>query len=310
MRLKKFVERRDLWAIGIYRLKSLQEILNLDDHQPLYMIGEKGLRKNVDYQSTVADPFLFVYLGTLYLFYEVKTDHGHGEIWAQSLSKSGGWISHGKVLGERFHLSYPQVFEHEGNIYMVPEAAQSGKVLLYSAVDFPIKWKLCSVLVNEPLLDPTVIFRKDEGFFLLATTRSDELKLYHSATIHQPFSDTGVFITKDKSISRCAGSPLYIDGSLYRLAQDCANIYGERILMQHIEELSVGGYAETPASSELYSVKPKWMSVGYHHLSVVEFDGSVYAAVDGRRKDRYINTLMLGLLKIRRWCSKPTSRTT
>ena len=66
MRLKKFVERRDLWAIGIYRLKSLQEILNLDDHLPLYMIGEKGLRKNVNYQSIVSDPFLFVYLGTLY----------------------------------------------------------------------------------------------------------------------------------------------------------------------------------------------------------------------------------------------------
>jgi hypothetical protein len=299
MRILNIFERRELWAIGIYKLKSLDEILNLKDHLPSYMIGEQSLRKNLNYQSTVADPFLFVYLETLYLFYEVKTDHGHGEIWAQSLSKEGYWISHGKVLGENFHLSYPQVFEHEGGVYMIPEAARSGKVLLYSSEDFPIKWKLRSVLVNEPLLDPTVIFRKDEGIFLLATTRNDELKLYHSAGIHKPFADTGIFITKDKSISRCAGSPLYIEGSLHRLAQDCANIYGERIRFLKIKELSICNYNEEPSFADLYTVKPDWMRIGYHHLSAVEFEGVVYAVVDGRKKDRYINTLMLGLLKIR-----------
>ena len=303
MRLGNFFKRRELWAIGIYKLNSLKEILNLDDHQPLYMFGETGLRKDFNYQSTVADPFLFVYLGTLYLFYEVKTDHDHGEIWAQSLTKDGDWISHGKVLGESFHLSYPQVFEHDGRVYMIPEAAMSGKVLLYSAIDFPIKWELCSVLINQPLLDPTVIQHKDRRVFLLATTRKYELKLYHAIGIHAPFSDTGMVITRDKSISRCAGGILDINSSLYRLAQDCSNIYGERIRLLNIKELSVSSYIEELSPLDLYTVKPEWLSVGYHHLSSADFDGAVYVAVDGRKKDRYINTFMLGLLKIRQWCS-------
>ena len=306
MRPQKIIECRELWAIGIYRLKSLQDVLGLDKHQTVYMLGEKGLRKNLKYQSTVADPFLFVHRGILYVFYEAKTDHSHGEIWVQSLSKNGTWTLHGKVLGESFHLSYPQVFESDGRVYMIPEAAQSGRVLLYSAVDFPFKWKLCSVLVSEPLADPTVIQYGDKGIFLFSTTRRHELKLYHAISILEPFFDTGIVITKDKSISRCAGSPLDINGSLYRLAQDCANIYGERIQLLKIDELSGSSYKEELSFSGLYTVRPEWMSAGYHHLSSAEFEGSVYVAVDGRRKDRYINTLMLGLLKIRAWCLKHT----
>ena len=250
---------------------------------------------------TVADPFLFSFGGTLYLFYEVKTDHRPGEIWAQSLSENGEWISLGSVLSEDFHLSYPQVFEHRGRIYMIPEAAQSGSVLLYSAVNFPGKWELAETLIAEPLLDPTVFVGDGDGFFLLATTRDYELKLYHSNVIDGHFSDTGIIISKDKAFSRCAGSILEIDGRYYRPAQDCSRIYGERIQLLHISETSLIGYHETLSVSDLFAVKPNWMSVGSHHLSSTEHDGSVYAAVDGRRRDRYINTLLLGILSLRKF---------
>lgn len=40
------------------------------------------------------------------------------------------------------------------------------------------------------------------------------------------------------------------------------------------------------------------MRNGYHHLSAVEFEGTVYLAVDGIGKDRYVNTLILATLKV------------
>lgn len=146
MRLKRLLARRELWSIAIYKLESRPEILRLNRHKPIYMFGETGFRTGRDYQSTVADPFLFAFGGTLYMFYEVKTDHDHGEIWAQSLSEAGDWVPLGKVLGEHFHLSYPQVFEHGGRVYMIPEAAHSGRVLLYSAVHFPTNGKCAQPL--------------------------------------------------------------------------------------------------------------------------------------------------------------------
>lgn len=298
MHLRSLIERRDLWTIGIYKLASRQDILSIEEHKPVYLIGERGFRSGYDYQSLVADPFLFAFGGTLFLFYEVKTDHGHGEIWAQSLSQKGEWISLGCVVREEFHLSYPQVFEHGGHVYMIPEAAQSGKVLLYTAVDFPAKWEICGTLIDEPLVDPTLLIRDDDGFLLLATTRDYALKLYYSRAIEGPFSDSGIVVSKDNSVSRCAGPILHIDGSYYRPAQDCSMAYGKRIRLLHIINASRHAYDEELAVADLFSAKPTWMVVGSHHLSSAEFGGSVYVAVDGRRKDRYVNTILFGILKL------------
>lgn len=297
MRLKRLLARRELWSIAIYKLESRPEILRLNRHKPIYMFGETGFRTGRDYQSTVADPFLFAFGGTLYMFYEVKTDHDHGEIWAQSLSEAGDWVPLGKVLGEHFHLSYPQVFEHGGRVYMIPEAAHSGRVLLYSAVHFPTQWEVCATLVSDPLLDPTMLFVGDGDFLLYGTTRGGALNLYHSSVLEGPFIDTGIIISKDKGTSRCAGNILEIDGLRYRPAQDCSRVYGERIRLLQVLDASSHGYAEKMSVPDMFISKPKWMSVGSHHLSAVDFGGGVYVAVDGRRMDRFINTLLLGVLK-------------
>jgi hypothetical protein len=117
MKLRSLFKRRLLWSIGIYKLEFRRDVLHLEPHSPIHMVGERGLRTRLaNYQSTVADPFLFSFAGTLYLFYEVMGDAPHGEIWAQSMSTSGEWKVHGPVLIEGFHLSYPQVFEHQGRL--------------------------------------------------------------------------------------------------------------------------------------------------------------------------------------------------
>lgn len=299
MRLNQLFQCREVWSIGVYQLESKLEILSLEDHQPKFLIGERGLRTGPDYQSTVADPFLFSHEGTLYLFYEVKTDHDRGEIWAQSLSATGEWTVLGRVLAEAFHLSYPQVFECEGQIYMIPEAAQSGDVLLYSAVDFPMIWKKTAVLVDLPLKDPSIFISTESGCLLLGTTAKDELVVYQAETITGPFVDSGIIVTKDKAVSRCAGGFIEVADALYRVAQDCSKVYGERIKLMRVTDISRRGYSEELAVADLFEAKPAWMRIGSHHLSCAEFQGSTFVAIDGRRKDRYVNTLMLGIVKLR-----------
>ena len=252
--------------------------------------------------------FLFVSDEALYLFYEVKTDHGHGEIWVKSLLKDGSWGTLGRALKEDFHLSYPHVFEHQGNIFMLPEAAASGKVLLYVAVEFPLKWEMVSVVVEEPLVDPTLIIQGNDEIFLLATTRKNELKLYFASNLKTSFIDSGIVITKDLSISRCGGTPLRIGKALYRIAQDCTGEYGKFIRLLHIHDLSRTGYSEEMFRTTLFSSEAKWMRNGHHHLSAVQFEGAVYMAVDGRRKDRYVNTLILGAQKIYKYISTAVVR--
>lgn len=306
MNLFRIFKRRELWSIGVYKLHAFEEIFELSSQLPVLLIGESGIRKNLQYQSTVADPFLFVSGEALYLFYEVKTDHGHGEIWVKSLLKDGSWQTHGRVLKEAFHLSYPQVFEHEGSIYMLPEAAASGRVLLYVAVDFPLEWKMVSVIVDKPLVDPTLFIRSSSEIFLLATTRINELKLYFASNLKESFIDSGIVITKDLAVSRCGGPLLRIGPTLYRIAQDCKHGYGKFIRILRILDLSKNGYSESIFQEKLYSSEPKWMRSGHHHLSAVEFEGAVYVAVDGRRKDMFVNTLMLVFLKLYGYIRSPS----
>lgn len=296
MNLKSLFQRRQLWTIALYRLKDESEIFELDKLEPFHFFGEKGIRRNAEYQATTADPFLFVHNDRLYLFYEIQTDFGVGEIWAQSMDQDGTFTNHGQVLKEDFHLSYPQVFFHDGQIWMIPEAASSGKVWLYIAETCPNKWRKHKVLIDEPLLDPSIIIQQ-EGIFLLGTTRTYELKMYFAPDLSQEFVSTGIVISKDKSIARNAGRPLRIQNVLYRVAQNCKYHYGQNISLLQIEQLSIDKYSEKISTPDLYQLKPKWMEEGYHHISTALFGNGHFAAVDGMRKDKYLNTLCLAVLK-------------
>jgi hypothetical protein len=297
MNIKALFQRRKLWTIALYKLKDESEIFELDKINPFYFIGERGMRRNAEYQATTADPFLFVWDDRLYTFYEIQTDFGIGEIWAHSMDSQGTWINHGQVLKEDFHLSYPQVFSYDGQVWMIPEAASSGKVWLYVADVFPHKWRRAKVLINEPLVDPSIIIQL-EGIYLFGTTLVNELKLFFSPLLSQEFMSTGFVISSDKSISRNGGRPLCIQNVFYRVAQNCKQYYGQNISLLQIDELSVENYSEHMTVIDLFKQKPEWMELGYHHISTVLFKNEYFVAVDGMRRDKYLNTLLLAGMKV------------
>ncbi len=295
--LQKIFKKRDLWSVGVFKLRIKESLFCYEYALPVKSIGETGLRLSRDYQSVVADPFLFVYDNKLHLFYEVKTDHGKGEIHAKSMSSDGHWHSYGPVLVESFHLSYPQVFSIDGKVYMIPESAQSGEVRLYEADEFPGKWKLNTILVNEPLRDPTIIIQKDT-IFLLGTTKDYELKFFYASGIQQQFVDTGIIISRDKAVARCAGNVIKYQDMLLRPVQDCSEMYGGSVKFQKIEEVTPYNYREKKTNLSLDILMQTWMKYGGHHVSYAIFNDNLYVAIDGRKKDYLINNLMLVLFRV------------
>ena len=79
-----------------------------------------------------ADPFLFRWQDENYVFFETMTPAGKGIIGC-SQEIRGKWIWQGVALEEPWHLSYPQVFEDGGKVYMIPESCKrgTGDVCLY-----------------------------------------------------------------------------------------------------------------------------------------------------------------------------------
>jgi len=254
------------------------------------------MRLSSGYQSTVADPFLFSHDGKVNIFYEVKTDFGVGEIHGAAINENGICEQYGCVLKESFHLSYPQVFLYENQVWMLPETASNKKVWLYRCVRFPYRWERERVLIDAEIVDPSLVIRND-GLYILGTTRQYELKLFHSPSLHQTFRDTGVSITKDKAISRNAGAPILIDGRLFRFAQNCQTTYGENINVLELTDLTESSYSETLVIRDLFKRKPKWMALGHHHISVAPTGNEFFVAIDGMRPDKLINNFTLAFLE-------------
>ena len=91
----------------------------------------------------MADPFIFTYENKSYLFCE-----SYDFIKKKGVIKSGLINEKGEchnleiALEELYHLSFPYIFNDNGEIYMIPESAKNESVNLYKCLKFPQEWTL------------------------------------------------------------------------------------------------------------------------------------------------------------------------
>ena len=88
-----------------------------------------------------------------------------------------------KIIEENFHLAFPFVFFHENNLYMVPETAEANSIRLYKCNVFPHKWEYCYDLISNINCADTIIFKRDNYYYLLTSTSyyndfSSKLEIY------------------------------------------------------------------------------------------------------------------------------------
>ena len=263
--------------------KAIKNILSL---------GSPTVRWRREHLHTIADPFLVTANGRLWLFVEEARFALNGCIAAMSTADLIHWESHGIVLRESTHLSYPQVFIHGGINWMLPEATKSGAVWIYKCDQLPGPWRRAHRLLEEPHADPTLL-EQDERWYIWATDAKNKLRLYHSSDLTGPYIEHPASpLTADPRFSRCGGSPLRLrDGSLLRLAQDCSSTYGRGLHAMRISIISSLEYRETLFRADFLPRDERWNANGTHHLSVVEFNGVQVRAVDGLQPDYTINQL-------------------
>lgn len=140
-----------------------------------------------------ADPFPFQWQGRAFMFVEDYVHAvGKAVISVVPFGPDGAPQEPRVVLEEPHHLSYPQVFERDGAIWMLPEASSGGKLTLYRAVEFPDRWVAESVLIEGEISDATLL---DHGglLWLFATNRdgygstSDTLVVFYASALTGPW---------------------------------------------------------------------------------------------------------------------------
>ena len=284
---------QDLWNIALFVLSEKESLLDCVNREPDHRFTPQNLVRTQYHQITgYADPFLFVHEGWLYLFYEEERLKAKAPLCAKRTKDLKHWENMGVVLREKHHLSYPNVFEHAGSIYMMPETRECNAVLLYKAVEFPKRWERCAALVEgDKYADSCVLFH--EGKWYLFTTawygKKNGLRIFVADDLMGDYVEHPMSpITDDVALSRCGGAVFSYDGKLYRPAQYCTNYYGENLCVYEITKLSPTEYEEHLVKP-MIDKKQAWNPRGGHHLNTTVFNGQRVVVMDGIVNDNWLN---------------------
>lgn len=209
-----------------------------------------------------ADPFPYCRYGRQFIFLEEgKMPRGRGYICVMEVGPNGIVSEPTPILKRDYHLSFPFLFEHERELFMMPEASEAGLVDVYRCTEFPTGWKLeCNLFENTNAVD--TVIHQHEGRWWLFTAMApkdvwnvDELCLFHADSPFGPWIPHALIpVVSDVSKARMAGSLYERDGRLYRPAQDCSSGYGSRMKVFEITRLTPDAYQE----HEVLTIEPDW----------------------------------------------------
>ena len=228
-----------------------------------------------------ADPFLFKYGTTNYVFFErfpFKEKKGLISCGIfDTVTKTINNVS--DVLTLPYHLSYPFVFEEDNDIYMIPECSENKGIEVYRALQFPNKWELYSVAFKEQSLVDTIYYCDLEGNKWLFATLSDSDVDMHCTVLNIYKIDSLQFnkieshrknpIIIDSTYARNAGRIYIENGKLYRVAQNNSHgIYGYGVKIKQIVKLTLDEYEEIEVIDFPGNNIPK--AIGTHHMCQID----------------------------------------
>lgn len=270
--------------------ECVRRIYRLCCHSPHWRIGwrfidgpgviERGNLDGPQWQtlpdSSVAfsaDPFPFEWKGETCLFFE-RLDYrsGKGLIYAQKFDSKGPLGEATLVIEEPWHLSYPFLIVHKGELYMVPEASLSGALYIYRCIAFPGKWQREGQLLNGIEAADATIFEHAGRFWMTSVIRdgiggySDTLAIHHAPDLLGPWEEHAQRpVLMDSRFARPAGAVATVNGALVRPVQDCSTGYGKALALMRIDKLDTETFAQTRTA--LIAPGPTWPGTRLHTIN-------------------------------------------
>ena len=263
MRPIKELLREEYWNIAYRFCKDGETLLNGNDDEFFTLMQSK--------KYWYADPFLFEHNGEVYLFVEMFDNTKEKGVIGVSKLDNNVFNKPTVVLEESFHLSYPFVFEENGEIFMMPETMGDQCIQIYKAEEFPIKWKREKILLNIGNAVDTVML--DDWLITSvvtdATEKKTRLELYDRKA-GTPHKDNPIY--RESQAIRGAGRIVEHNGQKIRPAQNCENgIYGAGLIFYEIKECNTERYKECEVfriTSQNIELKNKSHPNGVHTYAI------------------------------------------
>lgn len=252
------------WQIGIIK-SDLRNFLLSD-------IASKINWMKSDFSVYKADPFGLEKEGKLYLFYEEYLKSAdYAVLKCSILDKNLKILDDQIILDDGTHKSFPLVFQHLDNYYLMPESGYIDKLVVYEAVEFPFKWKEKAILLNFAVSDAIIKEIENRWFLFYCKSKTlNENEVLYMRVSDNLFCDwqslEEKIVKEDLYDSRNAGDIVNFEQKYYRFAQNCKNQYGESVVVNEIINFDFSIY------NEKFILEKKLPSLnnGFHSLNATE----------------------------------------
>jgi hypothetical protein len=238
-----------------------------------------------------ADPFVVHRSDRYFIFFEeLVYAEGNAHVAVIEIDAKGNASPARTVLRTPQHVSYPSVFEHAGDTWMLLESRATRSVPLYRCTQFPDQWQFVMNLMDGVVaVDPTLHLHEGRWWLFVNMVENpgapsyDELFLFYADdfrtnnwTAH-PLNP----IVSDARCARPAGRLFTRNGYLYRPSQDCSGRYGYGMNLNVVEVLNTAQYSERVVTR----IEPSWAPdvVSVHTFNTVDELHVVDAQVRRRR---------------------------
>ena len=222
-----------------------------------------------------------------YLFFTAKNDRA-GEVSGIGLAESANgteWRYSRIVLKEPFVLSYPYVFRHDGDYYMIPEAHKESTLRLYRADPFPYRWTYeKDLLSGDTYISASVVEYAGIWWMFVGRPGNDTLRLFYAADLKRQWTEHPLspIVSKNPDIARPGGRAIVVGGKLYRIGQDCEPTYGNQAQAFQVLDISTTTYREDGKGIPLVRASSRgWNAKAMHHVDLHRLSPDKWiAAVD------------------------------
>lgn len=222
-----------------------------------------------------ADPFIFNYEDDNYIFFEnYNYSSKIGKISCGRI-KDNELVDITVVLDLDYHLSYPFIFEEDGDIFLMPETSGNKRLEIYKCVVFPNKWELYSTAFEGEMVADASFYvddNKQRWLFInkqedLNSTMENELFIYKVDSLKlehlEPHLQNPVII--NSKTARNGGAIFKYKDKIYRPSQaNIEGVYGRALNINLIEKLTIEDYIE----KTIVTTYPNFHKglIGMHHL--------------------------------------------
>ena len=201
-----------------------------------------------------ADPFPIVVDGKIWVFFEdYSLASKKAVISCAPVFAHGGLGEVATALECPHHFSYPFIFEHQGELYMIPETWDKKRVDLWRCRWFPGDWTRERTLLDGVSMSDPTLHRQDGKLWLFGTVSearawaNDELHIYMTDALNGAWRPHPANpVVSDRRRARPAGRLFFRNGHLIRPGQDCGGSYGRAVVLNRVDELNERTYAEVP----------------------------------------------------------------